>query len=60
LAIQGALMGFLVDEVVNPQGKDYYDSHPIDLLTSEEDILSIKQYILSYYKLSSKENENYN
>jgi hypothetical protein len=36
LAIQEALMGFLMDEVVNPQGKHYYDNHPIDRLTSEE------------------------
>jgi hypothetical protein len=36
LAIQEALMGFLMDEVVNPQGKYYYDIHPIDRLTSEE------------------------
>jgi hypothetical protein len=36
LAIQDALVGFLMDEVVNPQGKDHYDSHPIDQLTSEE------------------------
>jgi hypothetical protein len=25
-----------MDEVVNPQGKHDYDSHPIDRLTSEE------------------------
>jgi hypothetical protein len=36
LAIQEALMGFLMDEVVNPEGKHYYDNHPIDQLTSEE------------------------
>jgi hypothetical protein len=36
LAIQEALVGFLMDEVVNPQGKHYYDNHPIDPLTSEE------------------------
>jgi hypothetical protein len=36
LAIQEALMGFLMDEVVNPQGKRYYDNHPIDWLTYEE------------------------
>jgi hypothetical protein len=36
LAIQEALVGFLMDEVVNPQGKHHYDSHPIDRLTSKE------------------------
>jgi hypothetical protein len=36
LAIQEALMGFLMDEVVNPQGKHYYDNHPIDRFTIEE------------------------
>jgi hypothetical protein len=36
LAVQEALMGFLMDEVVNPQGKHYYDSHASDRLTSEE------------------------
>jgi hypothetical protein len=29
-------VGFLMDEVVNPQRKHHYDSHPIDRLTSEE------------------------
>jgi hypothetical protein len=28
LAIQEAPMGFLMDEVVNPQGKHYYENHP--------------------------------
>jgi hypothetical protein len=36
LAIQEALMGFLMDEVVNPNGKYFYDNHPNDRLTSEE------------------------
>jgi hypothetical protein len=36
LAIQEALIGFLMDEVINPQGKHHYDNHPIDQLTSEE------------------------
>jgi hypothetical protein len=36
LAIQEAPVGFLMDEVVSPQGKHHYDSHPIDRLTSEE------------------------
>jgi hypothetical protein len=36
LAIQEALVGFLMDEVINPQGKHHYDNHPIDRLTSEE------------------------
>jgi hypothetical protein len=36
LAIQEALVGFLMDEVVNPQGKHHYDSNPIDRLTSKE------------------------
>jgi hypothetical protein len=30
LAIQEALMGFLMDEVVDPKGKHFYDNHPID------------------------------
>jgi hypothetical protein len=36
LAIQEALMGFLMDKVVNPQEKHHYDNHPIDRLTSKE------------------------
>jgi hypothetical protein len=36
LAIQEALMGFLMDEVVDPKGKYFHDIHPIDQLTSEE------------------------
>jgi hypothetical protein len=36
LAMQEALVGFLMDEVVNPQGKHHYDNNPIDRLTSEE------------------------
>jgi hypothetical protein len=36
LAIQEALVGFLMDGVVNPQGKFHYDSHPIYRLSSEE------------------------
>jgi hypothetical protein len=36
LAIQEALVGFLMDEVVNLQVKHHYDRHPIDRLTSEE------------------------
>jgi hypothetical protein len=36
LAIQEALKGFFLDEVVNPQGKHHYDNHPIDRLTAEE------------------------
>jgi hypothetical protein len=30
LAIQEALMGFLMDEAVNPQGKHHYENNPID------------------------------
>jgi hypothetical protein len=36
LAIQEPLVGFLMDEVVNPQGKHHYDNNPIDRLTSKE------------------------
>jgi hypothetical protein len=36
LAIQEALKGFLMDKVVDPKGKHFYDRHPIDRLTSEE------------------------
>jgi hypothetical protein len=42
LSIQEALMGFLMDEVVNPQGKYYYNSHPIDRLTSEENQMRLQ------------------
>jgi hypothetical protein len=36
LAIQEAHMGFLMDEVVNPKRKHFYDSHPMDRFISEE------------------------
>ena len=29
LAVQEGLMGFLMDEVINPKGKHYYDGHPL-------------------------------
>ena len=29
LAVQEGLMGFLMDEVINPKGKHYYDRHPL-------------------------------
>ena len=32
LAVQEGLMGFLLDEVVNPKGKHHYDGHPIQPL----------------------------
>ena len=32
LAVQEGLVGFLVDEVVNPAGKYHYDGHIIDVL----------------------------
>ena len=30
LAVQEGLVGFLMDEVINPKGKHHYDRHPID------------------------------
>jgi hypothetical protein len=36
LAIQEALIGFLMDEVVDPKGKHFYDSHPINQSISTE------------------------
>ena len=30
LTVQEGLIGFLMDEVVNPKGKYYYDGHPLD------------------------------
>ena len=29
LAVQEGLLGFLVDEVINPKGRFYYDGHGI-------------------------------
>ena len=30
LAVQEGLCGFLMDEVINPKGRHYYDRHRVD------------------------------